>query len=196
MQETLEQESVEEGRLDALKDHLKEALEEKLMHEGSYENCVNAIDESKETLKVLREQWQAHSRALAESEAKAKKAEAKVVQSSTQRQDALLDKNAAIQRIEDANQDKGQIENKRQAMLARVQDFIEKATKVSPRVPVDAGETTDSLEKKLEKMNSKLAEFQTQWAAFGRRCRYRVANSIPGLVVIAGKLPNRRQLLM
>ncbi|KAI9878467.1 MAG: Structural maintenance of chromosomes protein 6 [Pleopsidium flavum] len=162
LQESLEQESVEEGRLDALKAYLRETQEEKAIHEGSYEESVNAIDKSNETLKDVREQLQAKGQTLVESEAKVKRLEAKALKLSTQRQAALHEKNSAIQRIEDAKQDKGMIENKQQAMLARVKDFTEKASKVSPRVPVDAGETTDSLEKKLDKLNGDLAKYQRQ----------------------------------
>lgn len=166
LQERLEQESVEEGRLDALRAHLRETQEEKTMYEGSYEESVNGIDRSKENLRELREQLQARGRTLAESEAKAKKVEAKALRLSTQRRAALHEKNAAIQRIDDAKHDKGIIENKQQAMVARVKDFTEQASKVSPRVPVGAGETTDSLEKKLEKLNGDLAKYQRQWVIF------------------------------
>ena len=166
MREVLEQDKIEEGHLDLLQLNLRDAEEERKIHEGSYQDSVNEIDKSRETVKQLGEQFQAKRQAVAEAEFKAKKAQATASKASTQRQTALYEKNEAFQRIDDANRTKGLIENKRQAMLARVQDFTEKASRVSPRVAIDAGETPDSLEKKLEKLNHELDEYQRQWVTF------------------------------
>jgi len=168
MREALEQDKIEEGYLDLLQVNLQEAEEEKKIYEGSYQDSVNEIDKSRETVKQTGEQVQAKRQAVAEAEFKAKKAQAAASKASTQRQTALYEKNEALQRIDDAKSDKGVIENKHQAMLARVKDFTEKASKVSPRVTIDAGETPDSLEKKLERLNHELDEYQRQYVF--RRC--------------------------
>lgn len=168
MREALEQDKIEEGHLDLLQVNLQEAQEEKKFHEGSYQDSVNEIDKSRETIRQIGEQLQAKRQAVAEAEFKIRKAETTVSKLSTQRQTALYEKNEAFQLIDDAKRDKGVAENKQQAMLARVQDFTEKASRVSPRVVIDAGETPDSLEKKLEKLNHELDEYQRQYVPF--RC--------------------------
>ena len=162
MREALEQDKIEEGHLDNLHFNLRDAEDEKKIHEGSYQDSVNEIDKSRETVKQLGEQLQAKRQAVAEAEFKAKKAQTTAFKASTQRQTALYEKNAVFQRIDDAQRDKDVIKNKQQAMLARVQDFTEKASRVSPRILIDAGETPESLEKKLEKLNHELDEYQRQ----------------------------------
>lgn len=166
MREALEQDTVEDGHLDSLQINLQGAEEDKEICEGSYQNSVNEIDKSREKVKQIGEQLQAKRQAVAEAEFKAKKAQATASKASTQRQTALYEKNEAFQRIDDAKRDKCVIEKKQQAMLARVQDFTEKASRVSPRVTVDGGETPDSLEKKLEKLNHELDEYQRQYVIF------------------------------
>lgn len=162
MREALDQDKIEEGHLDLLQANLHEAEEEKQICEGSYQDSVNELDKSRETVKQIGEQLQAKRQAVAEAEFKAKKAQTTASKASIQRQTFLYEKNEAFQRIEDAKRDKGIVENKQQAMHGRVQDFTEKAGRVSPRVAIDAGETPDSLEKKLEKLNHELDEYQRQ----------------------------------
>ena len=166
LQDALTQENIEEGHLEALRANLQEVQDEKNIHEASYQDSVNEIDKSRETVKELGEQLQAIRQAVAESETRANKADATAERLSSRREAALYATNEAHQRIEDAKRDKGAIEAKLQTIIARVEDFAQKAGKVSPRVTIDAGETPDSLEKKLDRLHRELDEYQRQCVCF------------------------------
>lgn len=164
LSDALEQDKVPDDHLEILEGNLRELQEEKSVHEGSFEDSVNEIDKSRDTLKLLGEQVKAKRKSLAEAEAKVKKADAAVLKLAAERQTALYEKNEAFQRIDDAKRDREQAVNKKQAMVARVQDYTAKASRVSARVPIDPGETPESLERKLERLSHELEVYQRRWA--------------------------------
>ncbi len=160
LQDALDRDAIEESRLDALKDHLREAEEEKSTHEGSYEESINAIDKATDAMKISREQMSEMDAQIAEAEAKVLKAESKATKLENQRLAALQAKNKALQTIEDEHTRMQVKEREREEKSQTVRSFIEQANAICPRVPVDAGETGKSIDNKLKKLVTDLKKYE------------------------------------
>ncbi len=102
---------------------------------------------------------------IADLQSVSKRAEAEAQKLSKKRATALGEKNAAIGRIDDAKQDRASLERKRQEMDAKIENWTQQATAVSPRVNIDEGETEVSLRKKYDKLERDLNRYQQQIGA-------------------------------
>lgn len=162
LQDALDQDAVEEGRLEALKEHLQEAQEEKAAHEGSYEDSIVALDKVRESMRVSRDEMRALDLQIAEIKAKIGKAENKALKASSQRTNALQAKNSAIKDVEDVKSGKAAAEKRRTEQITRLADFTAQASDICARVPVAPGETGDTLDKKLCKLDADLKKFNQQ----------------------------------
>ena len=158
LQDALDQDAVEEGRLDVLKAQFTEAKEEKSTHEASYEESVIAKDKNNELLRASREQMASKDVMIEEAKAKVLKAEGRANKCASQRASALRDKNAAFDAVESGKLEREQLEKERDEESRRVDEFTQQANELYPRVPVDEGETGDSIELKLEKLNKDLKD--------------------------------------
>ena len=158
LQDALDQDAVEEGRLDVLKDQLSEAKEEKSTHEASYEESVIAKDKNNESLRTSREQMASKDLTIEDAKAKDLKAESRATKCANQRSSALREKNAAFEAVESGRLEREQCERERDKESKFVAEFTRKANDFCPRVPVDEGETGDSIELKLDKLNKDLKD--------------------------------------
>ncbi|KAJ9359506.1 DNA repair protein [Paecilomyces variotii] len=165
LRDDLEREAVDAPRLDVLKGELEEAEEEKQLNEGSYADSVKAMDAIMDKLKKTRREINAKDAEIASLEEQLRIAQSEEAKVQDKRRRALGDKNAAIGRVEDAKQDKARIQHKREQIEARIIDYNEKASMVSPRVPVDEGETPNSLDEKLDRLYKDLQRFNDQMGA-------------------------------
>ena len=162
LQDELERDNAEDGRLDVLKESLMEAEEERKINEGSYENAVMQKDQLNALSKTMQDTLRRHDGEVAEQEAKIKKTEARVLKTSSARMVALQEKNSHFQNITDRIEDKVRIERKQAEQAETVRSWSEEARKISQRVPVDEGETAESLDKKLEKLTADQEKFQRE----------------------------------
>ena len=158
LQDALDQDAIEEGRLDVLKDQLMEAKEEKSTHEASYEESVIAKDKNNDSLRTAREQMASKDVIIEDAKAKIFKAEGRAAKCASQRSSALRDENAAFDSVESGRLEKEQYERERDEESQRVDEFTRKANDFCSRVPVDEGETGDSIDLKLEKLNKDLKD--------------------------------------
>ena len=156
LQDALDADAIEEGRLDTLKDQLAEAEEEKATHEGSYGEAVLAKDAIFESMSKTREKLAELDKELKESEAKALKAETKTNQRLSERRIALQEKNAAIEAVKGERKEKADRLEQRQKQAKTVKDFTFKANEIYPRLPIDDGENEASLTRKFEKLERDL----------------------------------------
>lgn len=152
LQEKLDNDAVEEGKLDALKEGLEEAKEELSTHQASFSDSVIARDKAMETLKTIKERKDAIDVEAAEIKAKIHKAEIKKVKLSERREAALREKNRAFAAIEQSKHLREAAQVARDEIAETVTVFIREASKVCDRVPVDQGENCDSLDTKLKKL--------------------------------------------
>lgn len=154
LQDALEEDRIEEGRLEALKDHLKEAQEDLTTQQGSFEDCVISRDKANEVLRISREQIAAIDVRINEAATKVKKAEDRTLNCSKQRHTDLQEKNAAINAVKDAQDLLTRAERDREELVDIVTDHAAQAEQISARVVVPPGETADSLDAKLRKLDS------------------------------------------
>ncbi len=161
-QDELERDTVQDGRLDALIAGLKEAEEEKTLHEGSYQDAIISKEKYNEVAKQLNEEIKTFDDEIKEITAKIKKAEMKASRLAQTRYTALQEKNQAVQAIQDAREDKQREEEKRQRQADRTAHFVSQASQVAARVPIDPNETARSLDQKLTKLSEDLERFERQ----------------------------------
>jgi chromosome segregation ATPase len=162
LSDALDRDSVEDGRLEALKAALRDAEEEKRLSQSSYDDSLAAMSGILEKLKVSRRELRAKEDEIAAFEEQFKIAEHENSKVEAQRRKALGDKNAAIVRVDDLKQDKARIVNRREQIVARILDYSEKASMVSPRVTIDEGETPNSLDQKLDRLHKDLQRYHEQ----------------------------------
>ncbi|MCJ1356930.1 MAG: Structural maintenance of chromosomes protein 6 [Icmadophila ericetorum] len=160
LQDRLEEDAVEEGRLAALKSMLAENESEKTVLESSFEEAVILREQLSQQMKDHEKQLEQIGNRRVEVEVKVKKAEDRHKKLVTSREAALRNKNSAIQVLIDAKEDKAKLEEQRQEKQLVVDDFTGQAGLVSPRVPIDPGETAASLDMKLDKLKNDLNKYE------------------------------------
>lgn len=156
LQDALDKDSIKEGRLDALKESLKEVEDEKTVLEGSYEEAVTSADKLREAMKTLTAQLRAMDIQLSDEEARVQKVEAQELKLKEHRQVALLAKNNAIQHVADLQEERKRLEIQRDRLADRVAQYTAQACQVCVRVTVGPGETGQTLEAKLNKLSADL----------------------------------------
>ncbi len=162
LQDAINQDRVEDGKLEVLKQALHDAEEAKNLDEGSFQDAVIALDEKKRQLSVAKAELTRWDQEIASSQADSKKKESEAQKLSKKRATLLGQKNAAIARIDDARQDRAGYQRKLEEEQTRIVAFIEAASKVSPRIIVDEGETYKSLTLKYEKLNRDMDRYNRQ----------------------------------
>lgn len=162
LRETLEKENVGDGHLDVLRETLKDAEEEKRVNEGSYNDSIEAMKAMMTALKETRREINQKDAQISTLQEELRVAQSEEQMVNDKRRQILSSKNAVIARIDAAKHHKAKIHQQRDEVIARVQDYNDKASMVSPRVPVDEGETTRSLDKKLERFHTDLQRCNQQ----------------------------------
>ena len=170
LQDSLDSDAVEEGRLDALKGVLNDFESDKTVQESSYEECVVVKDRLAVNLKDYKEKMRAMDIKIAEAEAKVYKAEKKTLGLAAQRETALSEKNAAFQLLVDSQEKRQEYVSGREEVMARVVAFTEGASRVSARVPIPPEETGATLEKKLDRAITILKESEDRQVISNRPC--------------------------
>lgn len=159
LQVELDQINPEDGKAEALKNHLAEAQNTVAMYEQNYQDSVNEKDELNKTSKESKRKLMAEKERVAEHEAKLEKSKTKLTNKNQARRMVLQEKNAVFEVIEQLRNEKARVEQKREAQATRTADFTAQATSVSPRVPVDEGETAHTLEAKIERISGQLKAY-------------------------------------
>ena len=182
LQDALEEESVEEGRLEIFKQHLQDAIEEKGSHQSAYEECVVAKDKNNELLKGKRDEMAKLDSQIKEAGARVLKAESKLTRCATQRSSALMEMNTAIEKVQAAREESETFHAEREQIVRCIEDFTVKANEICRRVPVDYGETYDSLERKCLKLLKDLKDAEQRYISSGT-CMQEFANTTTELEV-------------
>lgn len=162
LQDALDADAIEEGRLDVHKQQLAEAQEDQATHEASYGEFVIARDKNNDSMRTTRDEMAEMDKEIEEAEAKVAKAESKATRCSDQRAAALREKNVAIEAVEKEKRDREMYEKERDNKVADVESFTNQANEHCARVRVDEGETPESIERKYEKLRKDLAKADKQ----------------------------------
>lgn len=151
LRDALDKETVEDDRMESLRIALRELEDDVQIHEGSYEDGTTAMHAVLQNLKKIRRELKAKDEEIEALEHNVTVAASEKSKVEEKRSKILSDKNAAIARIENDKKDRDVVQERREQAQARVLYLIEKSSEISPRVPVDEGETVTSLERKLER---------------------------------------------
>lgn len=190
--EVLEKENVEDGNLDILRETLKDAEEEKSVNEGSYNDSVEAMNTIMNSLRDIRKELKAEDDKIAtlQTELQIAKSEEQTVHD--KRRQILSAKNAVVERIDDAKNHKARLNRRKDEINDIIVDYEEKASLVSPRVPVDEGETPNSLDHKLERLHRDMQRYNQEWVSIHGLC-YNKANHLPDLGLLEKSLLQKLQ---
>ncbi|KAL9026519.1 MAG: hypothetical protein Q9196_004825 [Gyalolechia fulgens] len=178
VQDTLDKDAVEEGKLEALKEGLSEAKEELATHQASFGDSVIAVDKARESLRTLRERMKSMDSEIAEVQAKIRKAETKRVKLSERREAALREKNSAFAELEQAKEMQENTRKARTDIAETVAIWIGEASQVCPRVPIDKGETYSTVEKRMEKLQADLKRAESQLGGTRQELAERAAQKV------------------
>ena len=167
LQDALEADSNRESQLDTFKAQLKEVEEEKSTHENSYEDSINAKDELYKMVRTTRDELANIDSAISEAEAIHQRAEMKAAHRAEQRDVALREKNKAEDSVHQVERQQPILEAARQTAVTILEDWTRQALAIHPRVPVDPGETLETVEKKHQKLQEDLKKAEQRCVARG-----------------------------
>lgn len=156
LQDLLEQNQVEEGKLDSLQNQLKEAEDEESTYAGSYQDFVTEKDKIYENVKQTRAQMAEMDKSIEEAQNGVRRAEIKAAELADKRETALRDKNTAHEQVTRMKLRQAQHEQARDEEIERTEDYLRQANEICARVAVDEGETGESLEVKIHKLEKDL----------------------------------------
>jgi chromosome segregation ATPase len=152
------------GKLTILQKALEDEKLAQSIHEGSYTSCSADVKAKSAEVFAATQVLRALDEEIAQLQETATKLEAEAQSLSRKRASALGDKNNAIARISDGEDDLASIQRKLEQQQAYIVTFIEQASIISQRVNINAGETAEGLQKKIDKMT---ADYHRQHARIG-----------------------------
>ncbi|OAL27818.1 hypothetical protein AYO20_09671 [Fonsecaea nubica] len=162
LKEAIRDDSVEGGKLEALRQSLSEAEEQKTIHESSFQDSVIALDEQTKKLREATQKCNELDVRIKDAEARVDKEQLNAQKASKKRAHDLGEKNRAVAMIDDAKADRGTLERKMQEMDEKIANFTDQARQVCERVNLPEGETYESLNKKHEKLSADYRKYQSQ----------------------------------
>ncbi|KAI9040509.1 DNA repair protein SMC6 [Aspergillus affinis] len=161
----LEKESAEDGHLDVLRTTLEEAEEEKRLNSGSLQDSVSAMETMMKELKATKQQLAAKDAQIEALAEQLRVARSEELLGTEKRRGIISDKNVALDRIQDLKRESEKVGREQEEAAARILDYSEKASLVSPRVVIPEGETPSSLDRKLEKLHNDEQRYNQQLGA-------------------------------
>lgn len=162
LRDALDKENAEDGGIEALRVVLRGAEEEAQTHEGSFEDSVTAMTSRMQSLQEARRELRVQDGKISSLEHNAAIAESEKSKVEDKRRKILSDKNIAVMRVENEKKDRDEIHGKREEAQSRVLYYNQEASKISPRVPIEQGETAGSLDEKLTRLKQELHRHNQQ----------------------------------
>ncbi|KAK2747897.1 Structural maintenance of chromosomes protein 6 [Myotisia sp. PD_48] len=162
LKDAIDQDSSNEGHLEALKSSLVEAEKERDLNERSFEDGINARDKVSNIMRDIKRELKAKEEEIARARDDIRRAEAEQANFAAARREALNNKNTLIEDVDGSKRKMLDVAQQHEETIARILDFREMASRVSPQVPIDPGETTMSLEKKLGKLTGDLSRYEAE----------------------------------
>lgn len=152
LQNRLDEDKVEEGKLEALNQGLIDEQNNKVYFENTYQEYVIAKDEYAAKRKALLTEMNEIDERLATVDTRIEKARTTRDKADEKRLDALVKKNEAIQAVEQLEGHRNEERERLAEQAEKVQHFTDQAGRIGQRVVIDHGETTESLDRKLQKL--------------------------------------------
>ncbi|TVY84758.1 Structural maintenance of chromosomes protein [Lachnellula suecica] len=160
LQVELEKDDIEDGHLDALRGYLTAAEQELRIDQDAYGALMLEMEKLNQASSDKKQELESVKLRVADHEMKIKKAEQKVHRTAEARQITLREKNVAVTLVTDFQEIKARAERHRVAAAENLARFIEQASQISPRIPIDEGETVASIEAKLGTLEKRIKEYR------------------------------------
>ena len=139
------------GVLEELHGQYKEAEENHQIAIDSYKDWVKQKDRIDEVARAMKQDVDKATAAVQTLEKRIGTLRDRTEQRDRSRHNALLEKNLAIGRLEEAEREKAEVVEKRATLADQiVNELTPQAEEVHSRVPVEAGMTTDMLDAKIQ----------------------------------------------
>lgn len=164
LKEALEKDNAED-EINVLQLTLKNAEDDKELHEGSFKDGEAAMAAKLQTLMQIRRELAGKSSDYEACKEKLGVAEDEKKHVQSKRRIILDEKNEAVSLIETDQEKRVSTIQKQELVRRRVTEYNEKASLVSSRVPIEDGETHQSLEAKLERLHRDLERYTAQYVA-------------------------------
>lgn len=156
LQDALEEDTPQTGTLDQLESDLEKEKEERKHMEDQYKLAVEEKTRINDEQRILKSKIDAIDHQVKEIEAMIAKNGRRKDRLKNEYDSLVLQKNEAVASVIDAERLKDELQSARQQQEDVVQNFIGQANQVCARVPVDQGETPNSLETKLKKLEEQI----------------------------------------
>lgn len=153
-----DQYQLEDGRVEGLKDALKEAEVQLVICQEAYGNSALEKENLNKTSSDKKRDLEAVKDRVAEYENVLKKAQLKIRTREQARRLALTEKNQAIENIEELRSERETARRKRDEKAEQVAGFVEEARRVCERVHLNPGETHASLEPQFARLKQRVKE--------------------------------------
>jgi chromosome segregation ATPase len=163
LQDKLEEATPQSGVLERLETQLKEAKAAKELLNNSWMDSVTQLDELNGLNRYLKEQMDSWDDNIAAIKKKVSKADKEAQTLDVKRQDLVLNKNQAVADKRAAESDKEGLEKQCEVEKEKLRHHTESALEFFERIPVDRGETYDSLEAKYTKLMRDLQDAQRRY---------------------------------
>jgi chromosome segregation ATPase len=194
LQDELDRDHIEDGRLEALKEDLREAEGEMDLHCGSYSEATMAMENQGKICRVYKQALDSAKERIIAYEAKIKKAEGKLRRFQQDHQIALQEKLIAIDAVNEAERVKETLEQKRDRQANTVADLIRQAQQVGPRIMVYPNDTPRSIEAKLEKITAQLKTYSQVAGGTDEEIRRAYAAAVEAHRAASGQLGSLLEL--
>ncbi|KAL4923284.1 DNA repair protein SMC6 [Aspergillus undulatus] len=162
LEEALQRENREGGDLEILQASLRDIEAERLINEGSLKDAVEAMADMMQTLKRVRQELSAKDTKIAQIKEELRIAESEQQVVADKRRKRIGEKNRALELIEETTRNRTRLERKLEQAEATVREYCEKAGLVSERVEIPQGETADSLDKKLTRLQRDMQRYNQE----------------------------------
>ena len=157
LKDELQADTPQEQALEQLEAALKDAQEEQQMNENTYGDAVVEKDRLNAEQRPVKDKLNEIQQKLEEIGERIEEAKKKLHQAEDKRAAELLQTNKGHEAVKDAEKAKERLEKDRDHQLGMVDSFTEQAEQVSPRIPIDEGETIDTLDAKLRRLQREQA---------------------------------------
>jgi structural maintenance of chromosomes protein 6 len=163
IQEKIDADNIEEGKLDALKQALSD-LEQELVHNEKIRNdAVKEKEKHTAKWKAMEPNIRAIEGRGREAETRLKTAKGKTRQREEARQSVLYQKNKLHEVLAKLQSDQSVLEQDKAQLEGVVAEFTDGASEVGPRVPVDRRDSQETLKAKMEKLEEERRNHERRW---------------------------------
>ncbi|KAJ5118534.1 hypothetical protein N7526_010171 [Penicillium atrosanguineum] len=139
LRDAVDKDNAEDGQIESLRAALQEAEDEKSHYEMAYGDSQAAMSELMDKLKLVRREIKAQDEKILALEKASNVAQSENLQVQNRRRELISDKNTALASIAEQKRDRDEFKEKLNEASSAVLHYIDRASNVSARVPVDEG---------------------------------------------------------